>query len=86
MTVYVDQLRPVPAYAPPPLLRAGLVCHMMADTDDELEDMAGRIGMRKSWRHGDHYDLTPARRSLAMRYGAVEVNGRSLAELRRRKR
>jgi hypothetical protein len=76
MTVYVDES------AWP--YRGQLYCHMFTDQMDlaELHDLASRIGLRRSWfqdpRPGDHphYDLSPAKRSLAIRYGAVETTAR----------
>jgi len=58
----------------------GVWCHMTADTRDELDAMADRIGLRRSWiqhpgRWDEHYDLTLSRRRLAVAGGAVEVVG-----------
>ena len=61
-------------------------CHLMADTDDELHAFAHQLKLRRSWCHGDHYDLTPGRRELAVRLGALEVTSRDLVALRQRKR
>jgi hypothetical protein len=60
--------------------------HMMADTVEELHAMATRIGLRRAWFQGDHYDLTPSRRALAVKYGAKEVTSRDLVALRRAQR
>jgi len=51
-------------------------CHLFADEADceELHAMASRIGMRREWFQGDHYDLVPPRRSAAVRLGAVELD------------
>lgn len=63
-------------------LRGRLVasCHMFTDSI-ELEDLhalAERIGLRRQWfqehRLAPHYDLTPSRRSLAIKAGAIEVD------------
>lgn len=59
----------------------GVWCHMTADTRDELDAMADRIGLRRSWiQHPgtwkEHYDLTQSRRRLAVAAGAVEVDAR----------
>jgi hypothetical protein len=52
-------------------------CHMWADTLDELHDMAKKIGLKRAWfqkkEHLPHYDLTPGRRAVAVKKGAVEV-------------
>ncbi|MHB1132047.1 MAG: DUF4031 domain-containing protein [Chloroflexota bacterium] len=68
-------------------------CHMM--TDDlrvsglaELHAMAHAIGVRREFFQWHprlpHYDLTPARRRLALVHGAVEVPARELVRRCRR--
>lgn len=64
--------------------------HLQADTPDELHAFADRIGLRREWFQStpgrpekDHYDLTRARRELAIRLGAVSEDRRTGA--RRRK-
>lgn len=64
-------------------------CHLIADTDDELHEFAARLGMRREWFQAPptashpHYDLTPPRRALAVKLGAHEVDGRTLAQIMR---
>jgi len=53
--------------------------HMTADTSMELESFARRLGLRPEWSQLNHYDLTPGKRDLAVRMGAVEVTARELA-------
>jgi hypothetical protein len=80
MAVYVDRLRDWG-------WELGPSCHMVADTNLELHEMALKIGLKR--RHfqarlsGPHYDLTARRRALAVRYGAVELTGRALMEILR---
>jgi hypothetical protein len=54
-----------------------IMCHMMADTLDELHTMANKLGVRK-WFQGKskypHYDLCKSRRALAVKHGAIELN------------
>lgn len=53
------------------------MCHMIADTLDELHEMADAIGMRREWfqpRSFPHYDLSLSRRALAVGRGAVECD------------
>lgn len=59
-------------------------CHMFADDEQELHDMAKRIGLKREWfqehRRLPHYDLTVSRRALAVRYGAKEVDREFLVD------
>lgn len=68
MTVYVDDMR----------ASFGLMvmCHMIADNEDELHAMAARIGVARKWYQKDHYDVALSKRTLAVKYGAVEVTWR----------
>lgn len=77
MTCYVDELR---------TWRSGDWCHLMADTDAELHRMAYACGIHYASFQGDHYDLRPSKRRIAMAYGAVEVSSRFLVRLRRQRR
>lgn len=61
-------------------------CHMVSDTsEEELHAFAARLGLKREWAQlrpkasAAHYDLTPRRRTLAVKLGAVEVSGRELA-------
>lgn len=83
MTVYVDDMR----------AKFGrmVLCHMLADTDDELHAMAARIGVARRWwqappRHSSHYDIALSKRSLAVQAGAVEITLRQAAAMNRRRR
>ena len=81
MTCYVDNMR-----AP---FRRMLMCHMVADTEEELHDMADEIGVARKWYQGDHYDICLSKRKLAVEAGAVEVTRRELGRIvmeQRRKR
>ena len=82
MSVYVDEMRLVW-----PKLRGwryDRACHMLADTERELEAMARRLKLRRSWRHGDHYDLTANKRRQAVAAGAIELSAREMVCVRRR--
>ena len=83
MSVYVDELRLVAAS---PRWPFALACHMMADTDAELEAMAISLCLRQEWRHGDHYDLTRRKRAAAIKLGAMAVFTEDLVALRQRAR
>jgi hypothetical protein len=64
--------------------RGMLMCHMLADTPEELHAMADRIGIRRKWFQGDHYDICLAKRLMALRAGAVEVEVREIVAIRKR--
>lgn len=73
MPVYVDK-----AVWP---FRRMIMCHMVADTPNELHAMADKIGVARRWFQSNasfpHYDICKAKRALAIRYGAVEFEGRA---------
>ncbi len=71
MTVYVDDMRA--AYG------RMVMCHMIADTDDELHAMADAIGVARRWYQRDHYDICLSKRRLAISAGAAEITRRELA-------
>lgn len=85
MTVYVDDMR-----AP---YRGMYMCHMIADTDEELHAMADKIGVQRKWwqspekTSGSHYDIALSKKALALRYGAVQITWRQcgMMNIRRRK-
>lgn len=60
-----------------------VMCHMLADTEAELHAMADRIGVARRWHQGDHYDICLAKRSLAIKAGAVEITQRRAVQIRR---
>lgn len=70
MTVYVDDMRA-------PFGRM-IMCHMIADTREELDAMADRVGVARKWiqKAGtwkEHYDVSLGARAKAVAAGAVEV-------------
>ena len=59
--------------------RYSTVCHLIADTEEELHQMADQIGLRRSWfqKKNDqipHYDLVRSKRVKVVRAGAVEIS------------
>lgn len=71
MTVYVDDMRAN--------FGRMVMCHMIADTDDELHAMADRIGVARRWwqspakTSGSHYDIALSKRAIAVQAGAIEI-------------
>lgn len=61
------------------------MCHMGADTEEELHAMAMRIGVRRRWHMGDHYDICMKMRVRAIRNGAKEVTQREFVQIVRRR-
>ena len=56
-----------------------LMCHMFADTPEELHAMADRIGVARRWcQHKgtprEHYDICLSKRRRAVAAGAIEVS------------
>lgn len=83
MSVYVDNMR----------AKYGrmVMCHMLADTDDELHAMADKIGVARRWHQKagtphSHYDICLSKRAVAVRLGAQEVDRAGVASIIRTKR
>lgn len=80
MTVYVDKASH----------RYGrmIMCHMVADTHDELHRMAHAIGVSRRWFQNrgryHHYDICKSKRALAVGLGAVEAQGKEIIAAARR--
>jgi len=75
MTVYVDD-KQIP-------YGRMKMCHCAADTKQELLDMMTKIGMshkhiqaEDTWR--EHFDISKAMRTKAVKAGAVEVTSKEL--------
>lgn len=78
MTVYIDDMRA-------PFGRM-VMCHMIADTSDELRAMARRIGVAERWIQkegttGEHFDVCLSKRALAIACGAVPVSWFELSRM-----
>ncbi len=82
MSVYVDNFR----------AKFGrmVMCHMMADSSEELIAMAGAIGVNKKWIQypgtlDEHFDIWLSKKQKAIELGAVEISFREMAEFRKKK-
>lgn len=88
MPVYVDDMykRPMGRFG------RMKMSHMIADSRQELLDMAYRIGVDQQWiqdmgTYREHFDIALSRRSMAISFGAVEITQREtvfIVECRRR--
>jgi hypothetical protein len=69
MTVYVDDVRHKFSYM--------VMCHLWADSDEELHAMADRIGIARRWfqqppkASWKHYDISLSKKALALQHGAI---------------
>lgn len=66
--------------------RNWIMCHMFADTEEELDDMADKIGLLRSWKQCNkerkagtvgaliHYDIAESKRALAIKNGAIALD------------
>lgn len=89
MTVYVDDMFMKATVPNGARSVTGEWCHMQADTREELDAMADKIGLRRSWiQYPDddvkrHYDVTRPKRAAAVAAGAIEVGMLELSRMRR---
>ena len=66
--------------------RRYVMSHMIADTAEELHEMADKIGVLRKWYQGDHYDITQSKKALAIKAGARAITLRQLAKMAMRRR
>jgi ribA/ribD-fused uncharacterized protein len=70
MAVYVDNMK-MP-------YRGMIMSHMTADSNEELHEMAAKLGLNREWFQGlpkhtiEHYDISEGKRQQAIKLGAVE--------------
>lgn len=82
MPVYVDDMRA-------PFGRL-ILCHMIADTHEELISMAQTIGVNIKWiQHAntpdEHFDIALSKRVLAVKAGAIEISWRECGAMIKRR-
>jgi len=66
------------------------MCHMIADTSEELIEMADQIGVDRKWvqfqgTRKEHFDICLSKRKLAVTLGAVEVSSKELVKILHKK-
>jgi len=68
MSVYVDDM-----FAP---FRGMLMSHLVADTVEELQEFAAKLGLKPEWFQNHrmpHYDVAKSTREKAIKLGAIPV-------------
>ena len=83
MGVYVDD----PVH---PLGRMKM-CHMLADTTEELLAMAEKIGVNAKWIQNagtsrEHFDIAKGKRVLAIAYGATPITQQELGQMLKKRK
>lgn len=78
MAVYIDDYR-----AP---FAEMVMCHMIADSHDELMGMADQIGVARKWiqKAGtarEHFDICLSKRKLAIQAGAIPIKPKQLVKM-----
>lgn len=82
MTVYVDDMYRYPMGQ----FRRMKMSHMVADTEQELLEFADRLGLKREWYQGDHFDVSMTVRAKAIKLGAVEITLKELSHMHAQKR
>lgn len=78
MTVYVDDMKAD--------FGRMKMCHMSADSTEELLRMADAIGVARKWLQypgtfKEHFDIALSKRELAVMLGAQEITWRQMGEM-----
>lgn len=82
MAVYIDDFE-----AP---FQGMFMCHMVADTTDQLFEMVDRIGVNRKWIQypgttNEHFDICLSKKKKAVAAGAIQITARQYAEIVRNK-
>lgn len=75
MTVYIDDV-----FIPYGRMK---MCHMIADTKEELHAMADKLGLKREWFQDGriwHYDISKGKRAEAIANGAITITAKELIE------
>ena len=63
-----------------------IMCHMIADTNEELLEMCDNIKVNKKWiqhpnTYREHFDICVSKKKIAVeKYGAIEISWREYAK------
>lgn len=63
-----------------------IMCHCIADNQQELFEMMDKIGVNRKWVQDyntprEHFDISLSKKKLAIQFGAKEINMRELATI-----
>jgi len=78
MAVYIDDLNQK--------FGSMLLCHMIADNEEELHQMADTLDVNRDWFRTDHYLVPTSRKESAIQAGVVEITFRQCACMNMRRR
>lgn len=83
MAVYIDKMNVK--------YKNMIMCHMLADTEEELIDMAKKIGVNPKWiqkkgTHQVHFDVCKKMKEKALSFGATEITRRELMSILKNKK
>jgi len=76
MAVYVDNFNAK--------YRGMIMCHVIADSTEELLDMMDKIGVQRKWiqdagTYSEHFDICLSKKAIAVKPGAIEIGFRDYA-------
>lgn len=80
MAVYVDNFNAK--------YRGMIMCHMIADTTEELLAMVDAIHVQRKWIQDvgnsfEHFDICLAKKKKAIALGAIEITARELVKIKK---
>lgn len=83
MAVYIDKMNAK--------YKRMIMCHMFADSEDELKEIACKIGVNTKWiqypgTYRVHFDICLAMKEKALSLGAVEITHSQLRVLLKKKK
>lgn len=63
-----------------------VMCHMIADTTDELLEMADKIGVARKWiqdygTYQEHFDICQSKKKKAIEFGAKQITMKELISI-----